>query len=73
MLREMMVGRQLHASLAGTASLPVLAEANPFSYKHFWLTVHFPAIAPGTPIWKHSPVGPGNPRELFGTDYMEET
>jgi hypothetical protein len=49
MLRDMMIGKQPHAASAGVASLLVLAEPNSFIHKHFWLTVHFPAIAPGTP------------------------
>jgi hypothetical protein len=49
MLRDMMIGERSHASSAGAASLPVLAEPNSFIHKHFWLTVNFPAIAPGTP------------------------
>jgi hypothetical protein len=48
MLRDMMIGERSHASSAGAASLPVLAEPNSFIHKHFWLTVNFPAIAPGT-------------------------
>jgi hypothetical protein len=36
MLRDMMIGERPHPS---------------FMHKHFWRTVHFPVIAPGTPIW----------------------
>jgi hypothetical protein len=49
MLPDMIIGEQPHAFSAGASSLPVLAEANFFIYKHFWLTVHFPALAPETP------------------------
>jgi hypothetical protein len=49
MLRDMMIAERPHASSAGTVSLPVLVEDNSFIHKHFWLTVNFPAIAPGTP------------------------
>jgi len=30
------------------------SEANSFIHNHFWLTVNFPAIAPGTPNWSIS-------------------
>jgi hypothetical protein len=49
MLRVTMLGEQPHAPSAGAESWPVLVEANSSIHKHFWLTVNFPAIAPGTP------------------------
>src|SRR5215475_10446063 len=49
MLRDMMIGERPHISSAGAASFPILSGANSFIYKHFLLTVHFPAVAPGTP------------------------
>jgi hypothetical protein len=56
----MMIGERAHASSVGITSLPVLAEANRFIHKHFWLTVNFPAIAPGTPRWSSVSAGDGN-------------
>jgi hypothetical protein len=35
MLRDMMIRERPHPSLAGAASLPVLAEANSFIHKLF--------------------------------------
>ena len=49
MLRDVIIGERPHDSSAGPASLQVLGETNAFIHKHFWLTVNFPAIAPGTP------------------------
>jgi hypothetical protein len=49
MLRDMMGGERPHTSSAGAVSWPVLAASHSFIHKYFWLTVHVPAMAPGTP------------------------
>jgi hypothetical protein len=54
MLRVTMLGEQPHAPSAGAESWPVLVEANSSIHKHFWLTVNFPAIAPGIPTTPYS-------------------
>jgi hypothetical protein len=56
MLRDMIIGERPHDSLAGPASLHLLDEINSFIHKHFWRTVNFPAVAPGTPAWSSAPV-----------------
>jgi uncharacterized protein YbjT (DUF2867 family) len=48
-LRDTMLAEQPHDSSAGTEAVRVLVEAHSFIHTHFWLTVNFPAIAPGTP------------------------
>jgi hypothetical protein len=53
MLRDMMIGERPHISSANAASVPILSGANSFIDKHFWLTVNFPAIAPGIPLYRH--------------------
>src|SRR5215510_13986752 len=60
MLRDVRIGERPHDSSAGPASLQVLGETNAFIHKHFWLTVNFPAIAPGTP---GCPLPPSPPAE----------
>jgi hypothetical protein len=49
MLRDLMSGERPPISSADAASVPILSGANSFIDKHFWLTVNFPAMAPGTP------------------------
>lgn len=47
----MIVGGRPHNTSAGPALSRFLTSANSFIHNHFWRTVNFPAIAPGTPVW----------------------
>jgi hypothetical protein len=45
----MIMKERPHDASAGPVWSRVSREANVFIHEHFWLSVHFPALAPGTP------------------------
>jgi hypothetical protein len=49
MLLYVMIEERPQDASAGPALLRFLNSANAFIYNHFWLSVNFPALAPGTP------------------------